>query len=252
MVSATQQLVLLAAILVMFAEPVSLSNRGLAPHEVSAPPPIRVDTQLLSKIVRPISTVTEYSDGHVEYNDGSGFVAGSRFLTVNHNLEPSEDDGVVRRTSFMDGVAIKPLFGDATEDLAVFDIPLELCNSECNDILLDTNVQLERGEHLFWIRKFGAELTQKEATVLGYAWIGDPPAASGIDECPGNLIVQVDQPFEQGTSGSPIVAVNSGKIVGIIQGTLIDRDGSQSGFFKPLNCLRKVTPVAPLHPGVGP
>ncbi len=246
-----QQLALLVAILLMFAEPVPLSNR-IPITLAAAPVADRVDSNLLSKIIRPISTVTEFSDGRVEHNDGSGFVAGSRYLTVNHNLEPYRADGVVRRTSFLDGVVINPVFGDPTEDLAVFELPPELCESECNDVALDVNVSLDTGDRLFWIRKFDGDLVRKEGTVLGYAWIGDPPTSSGIGECPGNLIVQVDEPFEQGSSGSPIVEIASGKIVGIIQGTLINAEGSQTGFFKPLNCLSKVGLHAQLQPGVGP
>ncbi|MBT8401819.1 MAG: serine protease [Rhodothermia bacterium] len=239
------------AALIMFAEPVPLSSRIPTTIAVAASTADRVDSDMLIRIIRPISTVTEYSDGRIEHNDGSGFVAGSRYLTVNHNLEPSENDGVVRRTSFVDGVILNPVFGDPTEDVAVFDLPPELCESECNDVALDVNVALEPGDHLFWIRKFDGELVRKEGTVIGYAWIGDPPTSSGIGECPGNLIVQIDQPFEQGTSGSPIVEANSGKIVGIIQGTLINEHGSQSGFFKPLNCLSKIGEEMRLHPGVG-
>lgn len=252
MLPTPQQVALLVAALLVFADPATLSNRTPVLPVANTPVAGRIDSDVLTKIIRPISTVTEFADGRVEHNDGSGFVAGSRYLTVNHNLEPYRDDGVVRRTSFLDGVAINPLFGDPTEDLAVFDLPPELCESECNDVALDGNVALEPGDRLFWIRKFDGELIRKEGTVIDYAWIGDPPTSSGIGECPGNLIVQVDEPFKQGTSGSPIVEITSGKIVGIIQGTLINEQGSQTGFFKPLNCLDKVGRRAQLHSGVGP
>lgn len=207
-------------------------------------PPSRIDAVTLDRIIQPITTVTEYADGSVEYNNGNGFVVGDRFFTVNHNLAPAGNVHTLRRTSFVNGVAIRAVYESAKHDLAEFRLPAELCREHCNALSLNERPTLEHGQEVFWLRKFDGEVVLKTGRVLDYAWIGDTPkSARSIGACEGRMVVQVDTPFLPGSSGSPVIDAKSGQIVGIIQGSFRS-DNGETGFFKPLSCLAKVRPDA--------
>jgi hypothetical protein len=79
----------------------------------------------------------------------------------------------------------------------------------------------------------------QEGRVLNYAFLGDPSASSdpyGMQGCKANLIVEVDTPFMPGSSGAPVLDTATGRIIGIIQGS-IEHAAGRSGYFKPIHCV---------------
>ncbi|NNE45606.1 MAG: trypsin-like peptidase domain-containing protein [Rhodothermales bacterium] len=200
----------------------------------------RIDAGTLYRIIQPITTATEYANGIVEYNNGNGFIVGNRFYTVNHNLASSNHVPKLRKTSYVNGVVVRAMRVSADHDLAVFPLPDELCKSHCNDLSLNEHVTVQQGQEVFWLRKFDGQVVIKRGRVLDYAWIGEsPPSRDRVGRCDGRMVVQIDTPFLPGTSGSPVIDSETGQIIGIAQGSLFS-ERQQSGFFKPLNCLKKL------------
>ncbi len=196
--------------------------------------PIPVRAEALERIVQPVTTVIEFVDGHMERNVGSGFIAGHQYYTVNHNLVSRAPMSVARKTTRLDGIVISPSRVQPFHDLAVFDLPDELCSRHCNEFSLSGDVPIEPGQRVQWLRKFDGESTLKSGTVLNYALLGTVPADSW--SCAANLIVEVDAPFIPGSSGAPVIDANSGRIIGMVQGSLA-RDGVETGYFKPADCI---------------
>ncbi len=222
-------------VLILLLTPRGLKDGDVPPVPVPPPPSLsadRIDASVLHRIILPITTITEYSDGRVEHNTGSGFVAGNRFYTVSHNLDCSEDTPHVRKTSYIDGVQVTPLYENEGEDLAIFGIPDPLCRQHCNEVTLDAGVMPGQGAKLTWMRRFRGSEVLREARVVDIAWLGCAPTGSEVSS--GCEVVLVDRPFEQGSSGSPVVDSDTGRIVGIIQGSL-SGDGGELGFFRPIS-----------------
>jgi hypothetical protein len=201
-----------------------------------------VTTGDLGHIVYPISTIIEYADGAQTLNRGSGFVIGTRFYTVNHNLETKPGALAVSRVIYVEGTRVRPAVLDAAHDIAIFELPPELCARICNRFALGPMPALDGRERVFWLRKFGEEHVLKDARVLSYAVIGTLAPDGGQrapSTCEHNLVVQVDAPFIQGTSGSPVVDARSGRVIGIAQGSFEYR-GVRTGYFKPINCVQRL------------
>ena len=190
----------------------------------------------LDKIVQSITTVTEFIGGQQERNRGSGFVVGNRFFTVHHNLTTSFPELRIKSTSFIDDMEVaQPVFSNEEHDVAVFDLPEKLCARHCNSTEVAYTPNLKRSRKVYWLRKFQQDFILKEATIEGGVTFGD--AHTSIESnCGSNSVVLVDQPFIPGSSGSPIMDAESGKIIGLIQGS-IDEDGVSKGYFKPINCV---------------
>lgn len=190
----------------------------------------------LNKIVQSITTVTEFIGGQEERNRGSGFVVGNRFFTVHHNLTTSFPSLRVRSTSFIDGMSVtSPVFSSKEQDVAVFDLPDRLCVKHCNNTEVAYSPNLNPSRKVYWLRKFQEDFILKEARILGGVTFGDVNTpAEHI--CGSSSVVLVDQPFIPGSSGSPIMDSETGKIIGVIQGS-VDEDGVSKGYFKPINCV---------------
>ena len=190
----------------------------------------------LDKIVQSITTVTEFIGGQEERNRGSGFVVGNRFFTVHHNLTTSFPSLRVKSTSFIDGMSVtEPVFSSEEQDVAVFELPDRLCARHCNNTEVAYSPKLNPSRKVYWLRKFQEDFILKEARILGGVTFGDvnKPAEQS---CGSNSVILVDQPFIPGSSGSPIMDTETGKIIGVIQGS-VDEDGVSKGYFKPINCV---------------
>jgi len=193
----------------------------------------------LDRIIQPITTVTEFPDGRRTVQVGSGFIVGRHYITVHHNLTSVSSTASIRKTISLDGIPLTPSYTHAEYDVAVFDLPAELCKRYCNEISIDTMPELPPDHQIYWLRKFQDEFMVQEGRVLNYAFIGDPPASSdpyGMQGCKANLIVEVDTPFMPGSSGAPVLDTATGRIIGIIQGSF-ERTAGYSGYFKPIHCV---------------
>ncbi len=197
--------------------------------------------QDLDRIVRSITTVAEYADGSTKSAVGGGFVVGSRYYTVHHNLTVRVP-GVVRTTTYVEGVAVRATYINPSEDLAVIELPGKLCGRMCNADTLHRVPQVRSGQKVHWLRKVPGEYRWRSGEILGYAFLGGDWADVEVDAdgaCDSNVIVEVDTPFISGTSGAPVVDSETGQILGIVQGS-IERDGQLSGFFKPIECAMRM------------
>lgn len=201
----------------------------------------------LDHIVQPITTVTEYPDGRKEVNTGSGFIVGRRYFTVQHNLTSITPSASGRKTIYLDGIPLTPSYADAEYDVAVFELPDDLCERYCNHVSFGTMPELQQDRKVYWLRKFQDEFVFKKGKVLNYAFMGEAPDSSdpyGMQGCNANLIVEVDTPFIPGSSGAPVLDTATGQIIGIIQGSFESASG-RSGYFKPIHCVVPfVAPVA--------
>lgn len=213
-----------------------------------------VEKHSLAEIVRLVKTETEFADHSIESNVGSGFVVGKYFLTVYHNLLASRD-GYVRQTISVDGLPLSPVFVDAYQDIAVFELSGELCRRYCNELRIDAAPTLEHGRPIYWVRKREAKWELMESTMLNLAVFDR--IESGVDakdpyRCSDNLVVEVEEPFVPGSSGAPVVDAVTGRIIGIIQGSF-ESDNQRTGYFKPIHCVgfqqALYAPRAPRSPG---
>lgn len=218
-----------------FAAAVERTERGHRALQAGNP----VGKETLADIVRLVRTETEFADRSIEFNVGSGFVVGRYFITVYHNLTASRSL-YVRQTVSVDGVALRPIFTDESQDVAVFELTDELCRRYCNELRVAVAPRLERGRPVYWISRVEASWQLKESTILNLA-VFDLASSRGEDSdafgCANNLVVEVEEPFIAGSSGSPVVDALTGQIVGIIQGSF-DTGNKRTGYFKPIHCLR--------------
>jgi hypothetical protein len=200
----------------------------------------------LIRIIRPIAVISELPDGRTQLRTGTGFIIGTRYVTVHHNLTSNDSSRSSNNPAYLDGFPITPSYFDARHDLAIFDIPEELCVRYCNDYLLHRLPTLEPGQKVSWLIQSDGEVAPREGRILNYAYLGDIPPAHELNEfdnCEANLIVEVDTPFLPGSSGGPVLDSTTGQIIGIIQGSL-EGDGSHRGFFKPVNCIARLIRIA--------
>ncbi len=192
----------------------------------------------LADIVQLVRTRTEFPDRSVEFNVGSGFVVGRYFITVYHNLIASRSR-FVRQTVSVDGVPLRPIFVDKNQDIAVFELPEELCRRYCNQLRVAVAPSFERGRPVYWLRKVEAEWKIKQSTILNLAVFNRLPSGAepgGPFRCADNLVVEIEEPFVPGSSGAPVVDALTGEIIGVIQGSF-ESNNEQTGFFKPIHCV---------------
>lgn len=197
-----------------------------------------VQRNSLADIVQLVKTRTEFSDRSVEFNVGSGFVVGRYFITVYHNLLASRSR-FVRQTVSVDGVPLSPIFIDKNQDIAVFELPDELCRRYCNQLRVAVAPSFERGRPVYWLRKVEAKWELKESTILNLAVFDRMQSdvePGGPFRCSDNLVVEVEEPFVPGSSGAPVVDALTGQIIGVIQGSF-ESNNERTGFFKPIHCV---------------
>jgi len=196
--------------------------------------------------VRSITTTIRYVNGDEQHNEGSGFVIGDRFYTAYHNIQTTSAS-VAHRDILIGGVAVEPAAVDIAHDLAVFEIPEELCVTWCNELQLVVRPPGSTAR-VTWTRMEGNQRTWKHGRVNNLAFksalVGSDPGG-----CDDNLIVEIDQPFVPGSSGGPVFDLSTGHIIGIIQGSFETRSGEVTGYYKPVQCvvsrLQKLSPTPP-------
>lgn len=183
--------------------------------------------------VQPITTKVTYADGRTETQAGLGFVVGQRFVTVNHNIAPRNPREMVEaRTTYLNSIAVDPIFTNPDHDIAVFDIPYELCEEWCEpefavngNIAVDVPINWPDPGNESW-----SAATAKELIVKGLN-------TARFGSCQDDLVIQVDAQFFPGSSGGPVVNEETGKAIGVVQGSFAYSDGHTAGYYKPLKCV---------------
>ena len=204
-------------------------------HAAPHPPLHRELPRDLGLIILPITSEWEFEDGHIERSFGTGFVVGTHYYTVAHNVWPEHGAWPLRMRTFIDGHSTGEANAlDRSEDVAIFELDGTLCERHCNDLALADLPDLTSAQPMMWLRQFQGEVQWKRATVTSAVFRDYDPDASA---CAGNMVVQVNQPFVGGSSGSPVLDARSGRIAGIIQGSFRREDGDTVGYFKPIHCV---------------
>ena len=200
------------------------------------------DRRNLGAIVRPIMTTLYFADGAYQQNRGNGFVVGDQFFTAYHNIHTDRD--IVRKVVDLGGVAVQPSLVDVEHDLALFEVPKKLCATWCNrDRLSD----LPAGAQVTWVDDvddISNEKAWRSGNVSNRAFksAGDDSLSVG---CEHNLVVEVDVPFYPGNSGGPVFDLQSGLIVGLIQGSFERPSGITTGYYKPVECILERLGISP-------
>ena len=193
------------------------------------------DEGQLNKIVRPITTTVSFADGGLQLNRGNGFVIGHRFYTAYHNIQ-SPAGTIVHQHTEIGGFRVQPSAVDVEHDLAVFELPRDLCRSWCNGRRMD----LPGAAHkVAWLQPVEGD---EEISIWRWGNVNNlafksQGAEEGLTECERNVVIEVDEPFYPGSSGGPVFDAHSGAIVGLIQGSFEREDGNSTGYYKPVECL---------------
>ncbi len=204
--------------------------------------------EILIRIARSLQTVTELRNGTILDGSGSGFAFGNHLITALHVLQGPKYDSVINHYAMVNGrpVQAKTIYPDV--DIAVIELP----HTTGNDSTALTFAGLQDvypDQAINWLYPGEGESIKKQASVIGFATLAaDADNSAGQTGCDDNLVVLTDLPFEQGTSGGPVVDAQSGKILGIIQGTLnettLASGISNPGFFKPIACVAALIDLA--------
>ncbi len=192
------------------------------------------DIRYMSSMVRPIMTTLYFADGAYQQNRGNGFIVGDLFFTAYHNIHT--DRAVVDKVVELGGVAVQPSLIDREHDLALFKVPKQLCANWCNE---DRLSDLPAGGQVIWVDNVDDMTNQR-------AWrsanVRNTAFKSTVDDglpvgCENDLVVEVDVPFYPGNSGGPVFDLQSGSIVGLIQGSFERPGGMTTGYYKPVECV---------------
>lgn len=183
--------------------------------------------------VQPITTEVAYNNGKAESQKGLGFVIGRQFVTVYHNISPRLSDDLVRsQATYLGGFPVDPVFVNSDHDIAVFDIPTELCARWCDSAdpqrsqpLVGARIRWPSPGNKSWSVAFAKELIVKGPQIVEFG------------SCNDNLVVEADAPFYPGSSGGPVIDSLTGEAIGVVQGSFTYADGRTQGYFKPLHCV---------------
>ncbi len=230
-----------------------ISSGDSNPCQVLRTAGIAVDSGQRSQLeqrTRVIVTHSRRRDGSVQENRGSGVVVGHFFLTAHHNLRPGPEGRFHGYTSFLADIAVQPEYVDPQADIAIIRIPPSLCESWCeaSDALPESDSDLE--DTVSWYRDpaSAAEVDPgwRQARVLSRTWSLPNRQTVGnfSSDCDAGLVLEVDEPFLPGSSGAGVWDANN-RLVGIAQGSYQTQDGNQTGYFKPLRCIREHWPQNP-------
>lgn len=184
--------------------------------------------------VHRVTTTIVYANGGRQKNEGSGFVVGEKFYTAYHNIQTALHT-VADYQIEIGGVVVEPLAVDHEQDLAVFDVPAEICKSWCNELepAVDRNFDVQE---VTWLAFDGDGMVWRKGRFRNTAF-KSAATEPQHDECANNLVVEIDQPFVPGTSGGPVFESATGTIVGLIQGSFETLDQQTTGYYKPMKCV---------------
>lgn len=199
-------------------------------------------TPELEDRTRVITTYSEQPDGSVVENRGSTVVVGHYLLTVLHNLQPPAARGATRVSSYVGGYPVTPILADAAMDIAILPVPPALCPQWCTRVSALPALDPSLNDPIRWYRKPATGTTAipgwHTATVMGRTWsLPGKDDANTSDDCGSGLVFEVDRPFRPGISGAGVWGADN-RLVGIAQGSFRTRDGRETGYFKPLRCIR--------------
>jgi len=200
---------------------------------------------LLVKIVQPLRTVTEMSDGRVIDGAGSAFAVGSKLITAMHNLDGPQNQHVARHYAMYAGTALSASQTLPLHDVASMPIPDQMCAEVCNQLSHFASLSETYPEQtIIWAQHDRDEPLIMQASVIGFAALapeGSDGSAVRPGSCNDNLVVLVDLPFEPGSSGGPVLDLATGKLMGMVLGTLeeltLESGVTRAGFFKPAACI---------------
>jgi hypothetical protein len=194
--------------------------------------------------VHPIVTEFSYADGHTTTQRGLGFVVDQRFITVYHNIEPPHAQAPLVATSIeLDGYVVQPAYINPAHDIAVFELPAELCRRWCANEYYGIHEVPPAATAITWPAPKARSWSQ--AHVGGLVVKGERTQPFG--SCQDNMVFSVDAPFIPGSSGGPVVDQNSGLPIGVVQGSFTYASGETKGYFKPLRCVYELMSKAPMH-----
>lgn len=185
-----------------------------------------------------IQTKTTFRNGRTLVNSGVGFVLGNLFFTVNHNLDPGYAVRHYSTQSYLDGIPVRAIAVDATNDLAVIRIPPALCATWCNKIELPDAARIGLQQQVEWRSNRTPNKQWQQANVLSITQRGENGQdAQRNTDCQNGLVVEITEPFLPGSSGTAVWDTQTQQLLGMVQGSYERTDGSSSGYFKPLACI---------------
>ena len=169
----------------------------------------------------------------VEYKtNGTGFVMGDKYYTVDHVVSKYEKmlvSGALtlvvpvereKEITSIDDIPLEEIVNDKNADVAVFRLPKELCAKYCNDLAYSTE-PLEIGQQVYFIGN-----PNNTGKVFRMARIGRLESERMKGEYAG--AIGLDTYIIPGDSGSPVFNMQ-GKIIGAIQAF-----SGGMGYFKPI------------------
>lgn len=198
-------------------------------------------------IVVPNNTISTFTNmnGAEETREwgGTGFVVGDKYVTLDHVVSlhgdeidtpfGSVDIPVQRREekTYIEGVELISIEENPQTDIAVFQLPEELCKKYCNEgvpFCSDIYVGLD----VFWIGN--PENTGKifRSGKVGRTLLPTAASLEGIEGAIGLGTYVIP-----GDSGSPVFNAK-GELLGVIQFSQQSSNGSL-GFFKPIEQFRQ-------------
>lgn len=247
-------------------EPDSTQSQTLAPGQIvievdpslvsrtarwDPPPEARDRSDILARVARSLQTVTQLRDGNTVSGAGSGFAVGHHLITALHVLQGPDYDAVVDHYAMLDGRQLQPVASFPQADIAIVQLPSPAC-SDCESLQFADLHDVYPDQTISWLSQQANQPTTKQARVIGFATLSSE-TGDGQSGCADNLVVLTDLPFEQGSSGGPVIDRQSGKILGIIQGSLtqttLASGVSDPGFFKPIACIADLADLGKEHPG---
>ena len=199
--------------------------------------------------VHDIRTSTHYEDGTREVRHGTGFVVGSQFFTVFHNIDVLKHHGTFERSIELGGIVVEPRLVDVRNDIAIFDLPTKLCALWCND--RDPRampINLSHRQSIGWYEFIAPDDDRewRQARIVEVVF-KNYDSTTPDTACKSDVVIAVDQPFYPGSSGGPVWDLASNRLLGMVQGSFVRESGEQVGYYKPFSCVQSL-----LNGGLGP
>lgn len=183
-------------------------------------------------------TETIEADGNTHVQEGTGFVFGDKYITLDHVVNLNElriptPWGIITRTiekkqetTYVDKIPLEKIESSDQTDVAVFKLPYELCVKYCNEGM-PVNTSPKLGEEIYWVGHPG--LSGKTLRFGRISRLDNPSDEPKYEGSFGLSTYCVG-----GDSGSP--AFNSrAELIGVVQG-----GHSQVCYVKPIKAFLDV------------